>query len=332
MLDYIQFRNFKVLRDAVLPLGRFTLIIGPNSSGKSTALEAIARLGRVENVSPGAFRSIGADPAAPVELTAKFDERFAGAAFVLGWQPNGAVAARTEPSGGADGNGHKIIEAARGFRVFSFDADRISQAASLQEALEMRPDGQGLASVLDRLRDLEPERFDALSADISRWFPEFERITFAVQNSQKSFGLRLKAKLESIPAAALSEGTRIGMALLTLAHFPQPPTLIGIEEPERGVHPRLLREVFDALHRLSHPEHFGDPRRPVQVVATSHSPYFLDLFKDLPEEVVVAHRNDDGSAGFTPLSNVPHLAEILDSAPLGEAWFTGVLGGVPLSR
>lgn len=195
----------------------------------------------------------------------------------------------------------------------------------------MRPDGQGLAAVLDRLRDLEPERFDALSNDIGRWFPEFERITFAVQNNQKSFGLRLKGRAESIPAAALSDGTRVGMALLTLAHLPQPPTLLGIEEPERGIHPRLLREVFEALHRLSHPEHFGDRRSPVQVVATSHSPYFLDLFKDLPEEIVVAHRNDDGSAGFTPLSNVPHLSEILDSAPLGEAWFTGVLGGVPLT-
>lgn len=98
MLDYIQFRNFKVLRDAVLPLGRFTLIIGPNSSGKSTALEVIARLGRVENVSPGAFRSIGADPAAQVELTAKYDERLGGDVFVLGWQPNGAVAIRFEPT------------------------------------------------------------------------------------------------------------------------------------------------------------------------------------------------------------------------------------------
>lgn len=289
MLDYIQFRNFKVLRDAVLPLGRFTLIIGPNSSGKSTALEAITRLSRVENVSPGALRSIGADPAAQVEITAKYGERFGGDGFVLRWQPNGAVTIQLEHASGADGHGEKIVEAARGFRVFSFDASKICLPAPLQETLEMRPDGQGLAAVLDRLRDLEPERFDALSDDIARWFPEFERITFAVQSNQTSFGLRLKGKAESIPAAALSDGTRVGMALLTLAHLPQPPTLLGIEEPERGIHPRLLTEVFEALHRLSHPEQFGDPRSPVQVVATSHSPYFLDLFKDLPEEIVVAH-------------------------------------------
>jgi len=32
MIELMQFRNFKVLRDTQLPLGRFTLIVGPNGS------------------------------------------------------------------------------------------------------------------------------------------------------------------------------------------------------------------------------------------------------------------------------------------------------------
>ena len=39
-ITQIQFRNFKVLREATLNLGRLTLLVGPNGSGKSTALEA----------------------------------------------------------------------------------------------------------------------------------------------------------------------------------------------------------------------------------------------------------------------------------------------------
>jgi AAA15 family ATPase/GTPase len=42
MIESIKFQNFKALRDTTLPLGRFTLIVGPNGSGKTTALNALS--------------------------------------------------------------------------------------------------------------------------------------------------------------------------------------------------------------------------------------------------------------------------------------------------
>lgn len=41
MLSHFRFRNFKSYRDASLPLANLTVLIGPNASGKSNALEAI---------------------------------------------------------------------------------------------------------------------------------------------------------------------------------------------------------------------------------------------------------------------------------------------------
>jgi recombinational DNA repair ATPase RecF len=41
MIKAIHFKNYKALRDTTLPLGRLTLLIGPNGSGESTALGAI---------------------------------------------------------------------------------------------------------------------------------------------------------------------------------------------------------------------------------------------------------------------------------------------------
>ncbi len=113
--------------------------------------------------------------------------------------------------------------------------------------------------------------------------------------------------------------------------FPDPPSLIGIEEPERGVHPRLLRNIQTALYRLSYPKQFGEDRQPVQVIATTHSPYFLDLYKDHPEEIVIAQKTADG-AQFERLSDQPDIMEVLDDAPLGEVWYSGVLGGVPAEQ
>ena len=131
-----------------------------------------------------------------------------------------------------------------------------------------------------------------------------------------------------IRAAALSQGTLLALAYLTLAYLPEPPAIVAFEEPDRGIHPRLLREIQDAMYRLSFPDGFGEHRPPVQVIAITHSPYFLDLYRDHPEEIVIAHKEGQ-YARFRRLADTPHIDEILSNAPLGEVWYSGVLGGVP---
>src|SRR5215203_4398096 len=41
MITKIHYKNFKALRDTTLPFGRFTLIVGANGTGKSTAIRAL---------------------------------------------------------------------------------------------------------------------------------------------------------------------------------------------------------------------------------------------------------------------------------------------------
>jgi predicted ATPase len=192
----------------------------------------------------------------------------------------------------------------------------------------LESNGSRLAAVLDGLRDRGPERFEAINSELGRWLPEFDRILFDPIDGAKAIALRTRDGHYRIPASGLSQGTLIALALLTLAHLPEPPSILGLEEPDRGIHPRLLRRVKDALYRLSHPESYGEDRDPVQVIATTHSPYFLDLFKDHPEEIVICEKLDH-EVRFQRLSDLPNIDEILQGAPLGEAWYTGILGGVP---
>ncbi len=120
----------------------------------------------------------------------------------------------------------------------------------------------------------------------------------------------------------------IFLAILTVAYLPSPPSVVCFEEPDRGIHPRLLRDVQDALYRLSHPESTGETRPPVQVIATTHSPYLLDLFREHPEEIVLAHRKGF-NVEFERLSDRGDLSDLLRDAHLGDLWYTGILGGVP---
>ena len=67
----------------------------------------------------------------------------------------------------------------------------------------------------------------------------------------------------------------------------------------------------------------------MQVIATTHSPLFVDLFKDHPEQIIIAEKNADGSATLKSLADDPELHAMIGDAPLGEVWYSGVLGGVP---
>jgi predicted ATPase len=196
--------------------------------------------------------------------------------------------------------------------------------------MELREDGGHLAGVLDRLRDNDPERFEVLNEELGRWLPEFDRILFDTPSAgYRGFLLRTRKGHHKIPANELSHGTLFALTMLTLAYLPDPPPIVCLEEPERGIHPRLLRHVQDALYRLSYPEDCGETRQPIQVLATTHSPYFLDLFKDHPDEIVIAHKIGQESR-FERLSDQPAIAEMLGDAPLGEIWYSGILGGVPV--
>ena len=215
-------------------------------------------------------------------------------------------------------------------QIFSFDVQKMKESVEIRPDYRLSRDGSNLAGYLDFIRDNGKERFDALVSDLHRWIPEFDDIGFEVPSSgHKSFRLRTTQGKHAIRAADLSDGTIYAVALLAIAHQPEAPSIVGLEEPDHGLHPRLLREVRDALYRLSYPDQFGEKRKPVQVIATTHSPYFLDLFKDHPEEVTVAEKQSDGSVIFESLKDDAHLSEIIGDASLGDVWYTGVLGGVP---
>jgi predicted ATPase len=295
MIELMQFRNFKVLRDTQLPLGRFTLIVGPNGSGKSTAMQALRAVAQPVYFVLGQVATAGLGPTntETVEVVLHWGGSYEGVVTTTRWgqerweQSHVKYPGENLPEREAQSLHVKLA----GIRIYSLHPHAIAASVRLTPNIELRKDGAFLAAVLDRLRDREPERFEALNEELGRWLPEFDRILFDTPaEGDRVFLLRTRQGHHALPATDLSQGTLLALTILTLAYLPDPPPIVCLEEPDRGIHPRLLRHVQDALYRLSYPESVGEVRQPVQVLATTHSPYFLDLFKDHPEEIVIAHK------------------------------------------
>lgn len=345
MIKEIRYKNFKALRDTTLPLGRFTLIVGANGTGKSTALKALSQIEEIEpsNIVDNLTKGLS-DETEQIEIEILWDDFSHRRTIIKSQFPvvNHHIDKNLNIVGGSSGSfinslastyNRKVeAEILQGFRIFSFDADEIAETTYLKANIEIESSGRNLSGVLLQLQNSEYEIFEELNSELQNWFPEFDRIIFEIPEDGKvSFLLRTKFERSKIKAKDLSDGTRLALAYLTLAYLPNPPKIVAFEEPEKGIHPRLLRNIQEAMDRLAYPENFGEKREPIQVIATTHSPYLLDLYKDRRDEIVIADKDENG-VHFQRLSELPHIDEILreQDIPLGDVWFTGILGGVPI--
>ena len=322
----VVFRNFKALRNTNLQLAPFNLIIGPNGSGKTSLIQALLRLRTLSQL-PLGDRSAPTLPTA-AEIGFAFAPPHDRVTASLGCVSD-RVCDLLRVQSPTPGEWEAVKIKLPGIRNFLFDHEAMATAATKTGALELAADGRNLADVLTTHRAQAPEAFQRFEAEVIRLLPEFTGIVLTEEPGGKvGFALALGQAEPPVTAENLSQGVLHLLAVLVLAFLPANFTVVCIEEIDRGVHPRMLREVRDALYRLSYPASFGGSRPAVQVIATTHSPYLLDLFREHPEEVVITQK-EGRSARFERLADRADLSELLREGSLGDMWYSGILGGVP---
>jgi len=334
MIAAVHFRNFKALRSAAVKLTPFNLVLGPNGSGKTSLIQALLRLRTLAGL-PAVHASElkGQKPAGP-QIEFHFAPPYQNVRVTLGCNSDELVCNLlvVDSPPGIEGQGQwaELRTRLQSIRAYLLDHYAMAAPAKLTEGAELTSNGGNLAAVLAGWKEKQPAVFAGLAAEFVRLMPEFSGLEFRSGSpGVVELGARLQGNgHEFVAADSLSQGTLYLLAILTLAFAPSPPAVVCLEEADRGMHPRSLREVRDALYRLSYPQDAGMERAPVQVITTTHSPYLLDQFKEHPEEIVLASKRGQ-EANFERLSDRADLVELMKEAHLGDLWYSGILGGIP---
>jgi predicted ATPase len=174
--------------------------------------------------------------------------------------------------------------------------------------------GDNLPNVIQCLKEQHPERLEEILRILSRRVPQLERV-----DAELMADGRLLLEIKDAPferpilAKFASDGTLKMLAYLTVLYDPTPPKLIGIEEPENHLHPRLLPELAEECRNAS---------AKTQLLVTTHSPFFVNGLK--PDELWVLYRDQKGYTQAQCAFDMPGVREFVNAgASLGHLWTEG---------
>jgi predicted ATPase len=184
--------------------------------------------------------------------------------------------------------------------------------------------GDNLPNVIQYLKEQHEDRLEQIFKVLRRRVPRLDKV-----DAESLADGRLLLLIKDAPfdrpilAKYASDGTLKMLAYLTVLHDPAPPSLIGIEEPENHLHPRLLPELAEECRSAS---------VRTQIMATTHSPFFLNGLR--PEEVWVLYRNQQGFTEAKRVADIIGVQKFVQhGAQLGHLWMEGHFGiGDPLTR
>ncbi|RSK46226.1 AAA family ATPase [Hymenobacter perfusus] len=204
-----------------------------------------------------------------------------------------------------------LSEALTSYRYIHLTDDHLKGYSDAGPREKMSANGDNLPNVLYYLHTRHPEALARISEQLRRWVPGLAEVVMESTSDERLLLRFRDAPFEKpLPAQYMSDGTMRLAALLTLLYEPNATGLLGIEEPENELHPRLLPRLAEELSKATETR---------QLLVATHSPFLLDALE--PEQVWILHRGADGYTQATRTADIPQVKELVeDGSPLGYLW------------
>ncbi|MCC7537321.1 MAG: AAA family ATPase [Deltaproteobacteria bacterium] len=172
----------------------------------------------------------------------------------------------------------------------------------------LQEDGGNLSAVLNWLRATQDDEWQELQTHVRSVVPGFRSLNVVPSGGPGT--VMASWHEDGVPGgltlADLSDGTLRFLCWATLCLSPKLPPLICIDEPEIGLHPRVLPVLAGLFQRASTKS---------QVLIATHSPYFLSQFA---LDQIAVMRKHDGAAELVRPSSSNALRALVEELGSGE--------------
>lgn len=198
-------------------------------------------------------------------------------------------------------NLREYLQGWRFYSSFNIANDKIRKAVTIEQDPVLHEDAGNLSSVLHYLMTEHWDAFDELKQHLRSAVPGFRELTVKARGGPGeviAFWNERGVDMD-LSLADLSDGILRLICWIVLCVHPKPPSLICIDEPDQGVHPRTLPILAGLFEKAS---------ARTQILLATHASYFLAQF-DISK--IAVFRKENGEALFLKPHDSKALMESL---------------------
>lgn len=202
-----------------------------------------------------------------------------------------------------------------GVQTLTLNSQVIRQPSPPGLGRRFRPEGENLPHVLSALAERSPARYKSWVEHVQTALPDIESVDVHVRPEDRHSYLVVSYKGGAVvPSWLVSDGTLRLLALTVLAYVDQPRSVMLVEEPENGIHPRAIETVLQALSSI----YEG------QVLLATHSPVALNILE--PADVLCFAKDASGATDIVEGDRHPALRDWRAGEPdFGVMFASGIL-------
>lgn len=175
--------------------------------------------------------------------------------------------------------------------------------------------GENLGNYMEYMQRSHSSRLKGVLERIAKRIPGVSSITATRSpDNRVLLAFNEKGYIDPFYQPSMSDGTLKIFAYLLMMEDPEPQPFIGIEEPENGLYHKLVERLAEELKTHA-------TERKVNVLVTTHSPYFVDALQ--PEQVWLMQKKKNGQTSVKRAADMKAVkAMATEGIPLGSLWYS----------
>ena len=195
------------------------------------------------------------------------------------------------------------------------EGSKLRRPSDFSTGSRLKKNGENLTQLLNTLKLEYSFDYEKLEENFRNVSPSYREIVISNLYGQSYLSLREKNLRKTIGALHISDGSLRFLLLESIFYNPNRGWLVAIDEPERGLHPDMIRSVAEMLKHAA---------KETQIIVATHSPHLLNQFE--LEDVIVFEKDKDNKTVVKRISEDQFEDWEGEFLP-GQMWLRGLIGG-----